>query len=162
MYWNKEFVHQVGEKKKSILIFTFGQPVQIWGPTPRIVFIPPWQMYVWGKEILQLLVSAFWVVICRYCCAAGYVSRMVERRGVYRVLVGRSEGKRPLGRHRRRWEDNIRMNLQRMRWAEHVTRMVERRGVYRVLVGRSEGKRPLGRQRLRWEDNIKMNLQRMR
>jgi hypothetical protein len=35
-----------------------------------------------------------------------------EGRGVYRVLVGKSEGKRPLGRPRRRWEDNIRMILQ--------------------------------------------------
>jgi len=37
---------------------------------------------------------------------------MGEERGVYRVLVGKSEGKRPLGRPRRRWEDNIRMDLQ--------------------------------------------------
>jgi len=37
---------------------------------------------------------------------------MREGRGVYRVLVGKSEGKRPLGRPRRRWEDNIKMNLQ--------------------------------------------------
>ena len=37
---------------------------------------------------------------------------MGEERGVYGVLVGKSEGKRPLGRHRRRWVDNIRMNLQ--------------------------------------------------
>jgi hypothetical protein len=37
---------------------------------------------------------------------------MDERRGVYRVLVGKSEGKRPLGRHRPRWEDNIKMDLQ--------------------------------------------------
>jgi len=35
-----------------------------------------------------------------------------ERRGVYRVLVGKPEGKRPLGRHRRRWEYNIKMDLQ--------------------------------------------------
>ena len=39
-------------------------------------------------------------------------ARMGEERGVYRVLVGKSEGKRPLGRPRRRWEDNIRMDLQ--------------------------------------------------
>jgi hypothetical protein len=38
---------------------------------------------------------------------AGHVARMEERRGVYRVLVGKPEGKRPLGRPRRRWEDNI-------------------------------------------------------
>jgi hypothetical protein len=37
---------------------------------------------------------------------------MGERSGVYRVIVGKSEGKRPLGRPRRRWEDNIRMDLQ--------------------------------------------------
>ena len=35
-----------------------------------------------------------------------------ERRGVYRVLVGKPEGKRPLGRPRRRWEDNIKIDLQ--------------------------------------------------
>jgi hypothetical protein len=43
---------------------------------------------------------------------AGYVTRMGEGRGVYRVLVGKPEGKRPLGRPRRRWDDNIRMDLQ--------------------------------------------------
>jgi len=37
---------------------------------------------------------------------------MGEKRGVYRVLVGQPEGKRPLGRPRRRWEDNIKMDLQ--------------------------------------------------
>ena len=43
---------------------------------------------------------------------AGHVARMGEGRGVYRVLMGKPEGKRPLGRSRRRWEDNIRMDLQ--------------------------------------------------
>jgi len=43
---------------------------------------------------------------------AGHVARMGERRGVYRVLVGKSEGKRQLGRPRRRWEDNINLDLQ--------------------------------------------------
>jgi len=37
---------------------------------------------------------------------------MGERRGVYRILVGKPEGKRPIGRPRRRWEDNIKMDLQ--------------------------------------------------
>ena len=40
------------------------------------------------------------------------MARMGKGRGVYRVLVGRSKGKGPLGRPRRRWEDNIRMDLQ--------------------------------------------------
>ena len=40
------------------------------------------------------------------------MARMGEERGVYRFLVGKPEGKRPLGRPRRRWVDNIRMDLQ--------------------------------------------------
>ena len=43
---------------------------------------------------------------------AGHVARMGEERGAYRVLVGKPEGKRPLERPRRRWEDNIAMDLQ--------------------------------------------------
>ncbi|KAJ4440018.1 hypothetical protein ANN_08149 [Periplaneta americana] len=43
---------------------------------------------------------------------AGHVARMGESRNAYRVLVGRPEGKRPLGRSRRRWEDNIKMDLR--------------------------------------------------
>jgi len=43
---------------------------------------------------------------------AGHVACMGEERGVYRFLVGKPEGRRPLGRPRRRWVDNIRMNLQ--------------------------------------------------
>jgi len=43
---------------------------------------------------------------------AGHVVRMGEEKGSYRVLVGKPEGKRPLGRPRRRWVDNIRVDLQ--------------------------------------------------
>ena len=43
---------------------------------------------------------------------AGHVARMGEGRDVHRVLVGKPEGKRPLGRPRRRWEDNIKMDVQ--------------------------------------------------
>jgi len=42
----------------------------------------------------------------------GHVACMGEGRGVYRVLVGKPEGKRPLGRPRLRWEDNVKMDLQ--------------------------------------------------
>jgi len=54
---------------------------------------------------------------------AGHVARMGEGRGVYRVLAGRPEGKRPPGRPRRRWEDNIKMDLRETgcedgRWME--------------------------------------------
>ena len=53
-----------------------------------------------------------WVIKSRRMRWAGHVVRMGEERGVYRVLVGIPEGKRPLGRPRRRWVDNIRMDLQ--------------------------------------------------
>jgi hypothetical protein len=45
---------------------------------------------------------------------AGHVALLGEERGVYRVLVGKPEGKRPLGSPRCRWKDNIRMDLQEM------------------------------------------------
>jgi len=53
----------------------------------------------------------------------GACSTCGERRGVYRVLVGKLEGKRPLGRHRLRWEENIKTDLQEegcggMEWIE--------------------------------------------
>jgi hypothetical protein len=46
----------------------------------------------------------------------GHVARMVEKKNAYRPLVGKPEGKRPLGRSRRRWVDNIKWILDRMGW----------------------------------------------
>jgi len=48
----------------------------------------------------------------------GHVARMVERRGVYRVFIGKPEGKKPLGRHKLRWESNIKMDLQEVGWGD--------------------------------------------
>ena len=64
------------------------------------------------------------------------MSRMGEGRGVHRILVGKPEGKRPLGRPRRRWEDNIKMDLQEVRgtcgdWME----LAQVRDRWRALVG---------------------------
>jgi hypothetical protein len=47
---------------------------------------------------------------------AGHVTCMGERRGAYRALVGKPEGRRPLGRPRCRWEDNIRVDLREVGW----------------------------------------------
>jgi hypothetical protein len=47
---------------------------------------------------------------------AGHVVRIGERRNAYRTLVGKTEGRRPLGRPRRRWVDNIKMNLREIGW----------------------------------------------
>jgi hypothetical protein len=51
---------------------------------------------------------------------AGHVVRMGEGRGAYRILVGRPEGRGPLGRPRRRWEDNIKMDLQEVGWGHEL------------------------------------------
>ena len=59
-----------------------------------------------------LLPNIVGVVKSRRMRWAGHVARMGERRVVYRVLVGKPKGKRPLGRPRRRWKDNIKMDLQ--------------------------------------------------
>ena len=60
--------------------------------------------------------SIFQVIKSRRIRWAGNVACMGERRGVYRILVGKPEGKRPLGRPRCRWEDNIKMDLQEVGW----------------------------------------------
>jgi hypothetical protein len=49
---------------------------------------------------------------------AGHVVLMAEKRNAYRLLVGKSEGRRPLGRPKPRWLDNIRMDLVKMRWGD--------------------------------------------
>jgi hypothetical protein len=47
---------------------------------------------------------------------AGHVAPTGEKRNVYRILVGKPEGRRPLGRPRHRWEDNIKMDLREIGW----------------------------------------------
>jgi hypothetical protein len=49
---------------------------------------------------------------------AGHVARMAEKRNAYRLLVGKPEGRRPLGRPRHRWLDNIRMDLVEVGWGQ--------------------------------------------
>ena len=56
--------------------------------------------------------NIFRVIKSRRMRWAGHVARMEERRGVYRVLVGKPAGKRQLGSPRLRWEDNIKIDLQ--------------------------------------------------
>jgi len=65
-----------------------------------------------SRMILYSLPNIVRVVKSRRMRWARHVPRMGEDRGVHRVLVGRPEGKRPLGRPRCRWEDNIKMDLQ--------------------------------------------------
>ena len=65
---------------------------------------------------------------------AGHVARMGEGRVVHRVLVGKPEGKRPLGRPRPRWEDNIKMDLQEVGGGGDWVELAQDRYRWRALV----------------------------
>jgi hypothetical protein len=86
----------------------------------RRIFGPKWdEEGSWGKQhndkIHRLYSSPniVRVIKSRRMKWVGHVARIGEGRGVYRVLVGMSEGKRPLGRPRRRWKDNIKLDLRK-------------------------------------------------
>jgi len=74
----------------------------------------------WGKLHNEELNDLYWssnivrVIKRRRMRWAGRVARMRYGRGLYRVLVGKPVGRRPLGRPRRRWEDNIKIDLQQV------------------------------------------------
>jgi hypothetical protein len=66
---------------------------------------------------------------------AGLVARLGEKRNAYRILVGNPEGKRPLGRPRRRWVDNIKINLREIGWDGGVwIDLAQDRDQWRALV----------------------------
>jgi len=65
---------------------------------------------------------------------AGHMAHMGEGRGVHRVLVGKPDGKRPLGRPRHRWEDNIKMDLWEVGGGGDWMELAEDRDRWRALV----------------------------
>ena len=66
---------------------------------------------------------------------AGHVARMEEGRGVHKILMGKLEGKRPLERPRRRWEDNIKMDLEEVgRGGGNWMELAQDRDRWRALV----------------------------
>jgi hypothetical protein len=70
------------------------------------------------EELNDLYFSSniIWLIKLRRISLVGHIACMGERRGAYKVLVGKHEGKRPLGRSRCRWEDVIKVNLQEAGW----------------------------------------------
>jgi hypothetical protein len=68
------------------------------------------------KPNLYSLPNIIRMIQSRRMRLAGYVERMGETRNAYSISVGKPEGKRPLGRPRRRWVDNIKMELREIEW----------------------------------------------
>jgi hypothetical protein len=68
---------------------------------------------------IKLIIITMWVIIkSRRMRWAGHVARIGEKRNAYRLLVGKPERKKPLGRPRHRWGDNIRMDLGEVGWGD--------------------------------------------
>ena len=96
---------------------------------------------------------------------AGHVARMEECGSPFKILTGKLTGNRPIGRTRRRWEDNIRMDLKEIdqyekfrKLIDHVVRMEEGGSLLKILTGN----RPLERPRRSWEDNVIIDLTEIR
>jgi hypothetical protein len=81
----------------------------------KTIILPVWRK-LHNEELHNLYSSPDIIrqVKSRRMTWAGHVARMVEERKVYKVLMGKPEGKRPLGRSRGRWEDGIRMDLRKI------------------------------------------------
>ena len=84
---------------------------------------------------LYSMLNIMWVVKSRRMRWAVHVARMGEGRGVHSVLVGKAEGKRPLGRLRRRWEDSIKMDLKEVGGGRDWMGLAQDRDRWRALVG---------------------------
>jgi hypothetical protein len=92
----------------------------------RGIFGPKWDELegewkkLYNEELNDLYSSpnVIWVINLGRMRLAGHVARTDEGSGVYRVLVGKLEGKRPCGRPRHRWEDNINTDLQEVEWRD--------------------------------------------
>jgi len=106
------YVHLLYYKQRNLLHFS----AAYWGAIFKVVF--PEGYITWNVKIIRLQILSK----SRKIIWMGHVARMGEKRAMYRVLVGKPGGKRPLGRPRRRWKDNIKMYLQKwcggMEWIE--------------------------------------------
>jgi hypothetical protein len=92
--------------------------LRIFGPK-RDEMIAGWRK-LHNEELHNLYCSPsiIRIIKSRRMRLAGHVARMGEKRNAYRILVGTPERKRPIGRPRRRWEDNIRMDLREIGWGD--------------------------------------------
>jgi hypothetical protein len=100
-------------EKRRLRVFENRVLRRVFGPK-RDEVTGEWRKLHKDLNDLYSLPNIVWVVKSRRMRWAGHVARMGEDRGVHRVLVGKLEEKRPMGRPRRRWEDNIKIDSQKV------------------------------------------------
>jgi len=112
VFYESEIWSLTLRKERRLTVFENRVLRRIFGPRMDEV-IGEWiKLYNEKLNDLYSSLTVVRVIKSRRIRWTGHVVRVGDGRGVYRVLVGKPEGKRPLGRPRRRWEDNIKMNLQ--------------------------------------------------
>jgi hypothetical protein len=112
-------IGRIAVKRTDILLRAVGDPGG-WGKVHNVMYSSP---------------SIIRVVKSRRMRWVGHLARMGEKRNAYRTLVGKPEGKRPLGRPRRRWVDSIKMDLREIGWdGVDWIAMTQDRGQWRDLV----------------------------
>jgi hypothetical protein len=101
-----------------------------------VIFEPPFTMVLSCNHFSsgKVTISSARIFESRRLRWAGHVARMGERRGAYRALVGKPEGKRPLERPTRRWEDNIKMDLREVGWGMDWINLAQDRDRWRAVV----------------------------
>jgi hypothetical protein len=120
-------------EERRLCVFENGVLRRVFGPKKDEV-TGEWRK-LHNEELRDLysLPNIVWVVKSRSLWWPRHVARMREGSGVHRVLVGKSEGKGPLGRPRRRWEDNIKMDLQEVGGGDWME-LAQDRDRWRALV----------------------------
>jgi hypothetical protein len=99
-------------------VFEIGMLRRIFGPKREEISGEWRKLYNEELHDLYALSSIIRIIKFRRMRWAGHLARIGAKRNAYRLLVGKPEGKRPLGRPRRRWVDNIRRDLREVEWGD--------------------------------------------
>jgi hypothetical protein len=131
-----ELLSNDGHSPKEIRVFENRVVRRIFGPNKRDEVTGEWRKL--HNEELHILYSSPNIIRqikSRRMRWAGHVARMGEERNMYRVLMGKLEGKRSLGSPKRRWEDGIRMDLREIGWGSvDWIQLAQDRDRWRALV----------------------------